>query len=1004
MEYLEKISTIYQSGKATEHSYRPALKEYLETLLKDITATNEPKRQKCGAPDYIITRHSRGSDIDIGYIEAKDIGIDLDKTEKDEQLSRYKESLDNLILTDYIDFRFFKEGSKVAEVKIARAEKGKLVFIPENIATLESLLKDFSAFQGQTISSAKTLAVMIARKAKLMQEVFSKALNSQEHNSLQEQLTAFRRILIHDMTSENFADVYAQTITYGLFTARLHSNNNQIFSRSEALHLIPLSNPFLRRLFQYVALELDEGVKWIVDAVCEVLRATDMHEVMQDFGKQSGRNDPIVHFYETFLAEYNPNLRKSRGVWYTPEPVVNFIIRAVDDCLKTYFNLPMGLADSSKIKIKIEAPQTSDKRTKSGKALLEKEVHRVQLLDVATGTGTFIAEVIKQIYNGYFLNQQGMWSGYVEEHLLPRLHGFEILMASYAMCHTKIELLLEETGYKPKNPLKQPRLGVYLTNSLEEAHPDAETLFASWLAAEANEASLIKRETPVMVALGNPPYSVSSQNKGEWINNLITDYKTNLNEKNINSLSDDYIKFIRHSEHYIEKNGSGIVAMITNNSFLDGIIHRQMRKHLLETFDTIYIYDLHGSSKKKETAPDGSQDQNVFDIQQGVSIGIFIKHKIGKKELAEVYHYDSYGKRAAKYNELWQKSLKETDFKKLDYSEPYYFFVPKDFGAIKKYNKGFGLEQLFIKQSMGTASGKDDYFVGSKQELINRFSGSDLIKKYLFRPFDEKYILYDKTLLQRARHDLFRHLVAKDNLAMAFTRQTDNPEKINSIITRDIVCRHAVSSQTYAAPLYLDIENTLDDKNREPNLEHKIVKQISKKLGLPFVSDHEDKKADGKTAFSPLDLLDYIYAVLHSPTYRETYKEFLKIDFPRIPYPENSEIFWQSIALGKEIRLLHLLESPVLNKFITSYPVTGDDIIDKIFYDNGKVYINKSQYFENIPEIAWNFYIGGYQPAQKWLKDRKGRTLNFDEIIHYQKIIVALSETDRIMKEIDRIL
>ncbi|MEI7669296.1 MAG: DNA methyltransferase, partial [Pseudomonadota bacterium] len=590
MDYLDKINIIYRSGKATEHSYRPALKEYVETLLSGITATNEPKRQKCGAPDYIITRHTRGNDIDIGYIEAKDIGVDLDKTEKDEQLTRYKESLDNLILTDYIDFRFFKDGKKVAEVKIARAEQGKIITLPENINTLEALLKDFAAFQGQTINSAKTLAVMMARKAKMMQEVFYKAVeNEQEHTGLKSQLDAFRKILIHDMTAEDFSDVYAQTITYGLFTARLHSEKSESFSRKEALDLIPLSNPFLRKLFQYVALELDEGVKWIVDAVCELLRVTDMHDIMQDFGKQSGRNDPIVHFYETFLAEYSFNLRKSRGVWYTPEPVVSFIIRAIDECLKIHFNLPMGLADTSKVKIKVDATQLSDNRTKSGKALIEKEVHKVQLLDVTTGTGTFISEVIKQIYNGYFQNQQGMWSGYVEEHLLPRLHGFEILMASYAMCHLKIDLLLQETGYKPKNDKRSPRLGVYLTNSLEEAHPEAETLFASWLSSEANEASLIKKETPVMVAMGNPPYNVSTQNKNEWIDNLISDYKKGLNEKNINPLSDDYIKFIRHAEHYIEKTGYGIIAMITNNSFLDGIIHRQMRKHLLETFDTIYI-------------------------------------------------------------------------------------------------------------------------------------------------------------------------------------------------------------------------------------------------------------------------------------------------------------------------------------------------------------------------------------------------------------------------------
>lgn len=461
VSYLNKINALYKAGNATEHSYRPALQDYLEKLLPGITATNEPKRQKCGAPDYIVTRHTRGNAIDIGYIEAKDVGKNLDEIENSEQLLRYRESLDNLILTDYLDFRFFREGKKVAQVRIGHALMGQVQPLPKNVELLETLLKDFAAFQGQTIKSAKNLAVLMARKAKLMQEVFCKAvIQEDEHTALKDQLTAFRDILIHDMDAAEFADVYAQTITYGLFTARLHDKTPGDFSRTEALNLIPMSNPFLRKLFQYVAVELDEGVAWIVDALCELLRATDMHDIMADFGKQTGRNDPVVHFYETFLAEYSPALRKSRGVWYTPEPVVNFIIRAVDDCLKTHFHLPTGLADTSKVKIKVET-QAFDKRTKTGKALVEKEVHKVQLLDVATGTGTFIAEVVKQIYNGHFQNQQGMWSDYVEQHLLPRLHGFEILMASYAMCHMKIELLLDETGYKPKDAKKPPRLGVY---------------------------------------------------------------------------------------------------------------------------------------------------------------------------------------------------------------------------------------------------------------------------------------------------------------------------------------------------------------------------------------------------------------------------------------------------------------------------------------------------------------------------------------------------------------
>jgi predicted helicase len=301
--------------------------------------------------------------------------------------------------------------------------------------------------------------------------------------------------------------------------------------------------------------------------------------------------------------------------------VVNFIVRAVDEILKTEFGLTQGLADTSKTTVKLQT-QNYDKRTKKYTETTE-EVHKVQILDPATGTGTFLAETIKHIHKK-FAGQKGLWSNYVENHLLPRLNGFELLMASYAMAHLQLDLLLTETGYKPT---KDQRFRVYLTNSLEEHHPDTSTLFANWLSSEANEANHIKRDNPVMVVMGNPPYSVSSSNKSEWIESLTADYKKDLNERNIQPLSDDYIKFIRFGQHFIDKTGEGILAYISNNSFIDGIIHRKMREELMKSFDKIYILDLHGNAKKKETMPDGSPDQNVFDIMQGVSINIFVKKK-----------------------------------------------------------------------------------------------------------------------------------------------------------------------------------------------------------------------------------------------------------------------------------------------------------------------------------------------------------------------------------------
>ncbi|MDP3009371.1 MAG: N-6 DNA methylase [Methylococcales bacterium] len=580
--YLDKISQRHQSGKATEHSYRGDLQNLLESLLPDIAITNEPTRIQCGAPDYILSRN----DLDIGWIEAKDIGKPLNSKEYKEQFDRYRAALDNLIITDYVQFDFYRSGEKVTSISLAKLDDKKIHALPENFAHFIDLIKDFANYTGQSINSASLLSKMMAAKARLLANVIENALNSDEENaansSLKDQLYAFKSVLLHEITAAEFADIYAQTIAYGLFAARLHDDTPNSFTRQQAAEKIPLSNPFLRKLFHYIAgLDLDARIVWIVDALADIFRAVNAIKIMKNFGNSTGQQDPIIHFYETFLAEYDPKLRKSRGVWYTPEPVVNFIVRAVDDILKTDFNLN-GLADTSKTTIEIDTPVIKGKGKNQTTSIEKrpKEVHQVQILDPATGTGTFLAAIVKHIYASEFETMQGAWSNYVEADLIPRLNGFEILMASYAMAHLKLDLLLTETGYIPK---KQPRFNIYLTNSLEKEHPDTGTLFtfARWLSDEANEANYIKRDTPVMVVMGNPPYSVSSSNKNDWILELISDYKKNLNEKNIQPLSDDYIKFIRYGSHFIEKNGAGILAYISNNSFIDGIIHRQMRKHLL---------------------------------------------------------------------------------------------------------------------------------------------------------------------------------------------------------------------------------------------------------------------------------------------------------------------------------------------------------------------------------------------------------------------------------------
>ncbi len=1046
--YLDTLNLRYKTGISREHTYRGDLQTLLMNILHDILVTNEPARVACGAPDYMLTR----KDVPVGYIEAKDIGVDLHAKILKEQFDRYKSGLSNLIFTDYLDFHFYKDGVFTTSIAIARIENGAIIPITANFEAFEGLIKNFALTISQTIKSPTKLAEMMAGKAKLMADIIEKSLDFDDENdsrsSLKNQMLSFKQMLIHDIDNKSFSDIYAQTIAYGMFAARYHDPTLPTFSRQEAATLIPKSNPFLRKLFQDIAgYDLDDRLVWIVDELVNIFLATDVAVIMRNFGKSTKQEDPVVHFYETFLAAYNPALRKARGVWYTPQPVVNFIVRAVDDILKTEFNLPQGLADTSKIKVKSKhiTKATTDQRSKLKEVEIEQEVHKVQILDPATGTGTFLAEVVRHIHKN-FEGQQGIWSNYVNQHLIPRLNGFELLMASYAMAHLKMDMLLTETGYKATT---DQRFRIFLTNSLEEAHPDAGTLFSSWLSDEADQANAIKRDTPVMVVMGNPPYSGISSNNGEWISKLIDDYKyvdgVHFNERK-HWLNDDYVKFIRYGQHFIEKNGSGILAFINPHGFLGNPTFRGMRWHLLKTYDKIYTIDLHGNSNIKETSPDGGPDVNVFDIQQGVCINIFVK--TGEKnevDLGKVFHFDLFGKREYKYDFLSERSLEDVDFIELKPEKPYLFFVPKNNVGNSSYQKGFSLNRMFLECNTGVQTGNEilltDFNLITLKNKLEQIQGEKIstswFSEYLQKPFDKRFMYFLKTINEnpfskieipksyRSRYSTSIHLKGKQNICLLFGR-SNKSDIIDHFFISDCFTEVKSAERTTGsifAPLYLypetNSQQTLDQTTkRTPNLNSEILKQIAENLGLKFINEKETTK----DTFAPIDILDYIYAVLHSPTYREKYKEFLKIDFPRVPYPDNQDTFWKLVKLGGELRQIHLLESPEVNKYITQYPIDGDNIVTKIkfeenyeiidgdtitlmdpVYPMGRVYINDTQYFQMVPEVAWNFYIGGYQPAQKWLKDRKGRELSFEDIIHYQKIVVALKRTDELMKEIDLI-
>jgi len=1050
-QYIAELNRIYKAGNATEHSYRLALQRLWDNITTGLTITNEPKRIACGAPDYIVTR----KEIPIGYIEAKDINTDLNSKANKPQFDRYKLSLNNLIITDYLTFQFFENGELITFVTIAKTSKNGIEADKTQFERFIALINLFVGYQGQGIQTSMQLSKAMAAKARLMANSLEKALDSNENtdgNSLYGQLTGFRKVLIPDISHKEFADMYAQTIAYGMFAAKLNDTSPNpseggeltppplgragegLFTRNKAAQFIPLSNPFLRKFFQYIAdYDLDERICWVVDDLADLFNYVDINAITKEFDKAD--HDPIIHFYETFLAEYDPALRKSRGVWYTPQSAVQFIVQIVDDILKQDFKLPQGLADTSKVKKKQNIEQ-NDGTIKEE----EKEYHRVQILDPATGTGTFLTEVVQNIYQR-FKKQQGMWQNYAHEHLIPRINGFEILMVSYAMAHLKLDMLLKQTGYKYYG---NERLPIFLTNSLEQAQGKAETLFVKWLSDEANDASRIKKDVPVMVVLGNPPYNVSTQNKNSWIDGLTVDYKKGLNEKKIN-LDDDYIKFIRYGQNYIQNNGDGILAYISNNSFIDGVTHRQMRKSLLETFDKIYIIDLHGNARKKETAPDGSKDENIFDIMQGVSINIFVKSKQKtKNKLAEVYHFSLYGKRNEKFSFLLNNNLQTVKWKELQPHTPYYFFVPKDFSLRDEYEKGINVAELFVQRVAGFETMGDNFIIANdKNVLVNRITKllnreynekelnetyslgknySNWIFKNLprvkfdaskfvqinYRLFDKRWTYYESLLIWRCRENVMKHLFLGENIGMIVKRGFDPSSSApifvsNSIIDRRMWSCPGMQGSESIFPLYLyhegDIENgvRMPDK-KTPNLDKKIINEISQRLGLQFT---EEKQKTKKT-FTPIDILDYIYAVLHSPTYREKYKEFLKIDFPRVPYPENAKQFWKMVELGGKLRRLHLLEDVEPQEGMADFPIAGSDEVEKPQYVGDKVYINDTQYFDNVPLTAWNFYIGGYQPAQKWLKDRKGLKLSYDNIVHYQKIIRVLVETGDVMEMIEK--
>lgn len=1086
--FIDEVKRIHEEGDATEHSYRPALKKLLESIRNDRVALNEPKASACGAPDFRIS--TKKLKLPICHLEAKDVNRDIRNfkgAEKD-QFNRYKEALPNLIYTNCCEWDFYRDGKRRLSVRIADFAMGIQPKSTQYKKLYDALLEAFVE-KPLAITSPKDLADRMAGMAKLAREVLLQALTEDEKRktNLIAQFRGLKKMLMHDLTIEQFADIYAQTVAYGMFAARLHDPTLKTFSRKKALDLLPKTNPFLRKLFSFIAAtDLDKRIKSVIDDLADIFRVCDVRQLLSSYGEDKG--DPFIHFYEDFLKAYNPKEKEIRGVFYTPEPVVEFIVRSVDEILQSEFGLKEGLADTEKTQFKFD---TGLRVGKKQKAVYETgEFHRVQILDPAAGTGTFLAEAVKQISAKVQKTNPGAWHSYVEENLIPRLHGFELLMAPYALCHMKLDLLLHESGFRPNQDPE--RLSVYLTNSLEgpgSGELDLLAFFDEWLAEEARGANEIKRKLPIMCIIGNPPYRGESKNKDPWIMDLTEAYKKEPNsaeplDEVTKWINNDYLKFIRAAEHMISRTGEGVLGFVTDHSYLDGATFRGMRWHLMSSFDKIYVLDLHGNAKRLEIPPSGQRNENVFDIQQGVAIIVAIKkkHEAGaSKSPARVFHADLWGSRKAKYTAL-KKLSTQGIWDELFPNQSGFFFVPRSQDELKSYNNGFPLTNLFFLYSTAIVTARDHFCISSnKSDIVNRLKdlrsdddietlrqkyslGNDVrdwsvagarkdvlegegkLSKIAYRPFDNRWTFYtgnSKGFHCMPRGSVMRHLINNDSLSLIVCRQQKGMLPFqHALVHCGIAESSLVSDKTSengsSFPLmlsfskeeisvsvdYLSGNITLAEAKgivkkstlqlllrcKEnwpeieggvfPNLDCAIVNEIASKIETDFVP-LEDNKAEGN--FSPLDILDYVYGVLHDPQYRTKYRDFLKSDFPRIPYPENSEAFWRFVEIGNNLRRLHLMEDNVIGETPYSFVDirvnnTGSDEVKKPQHDGAHVWINDDKRFENVPKEAWEFYIGGYQPAQKWLKDRKGRDLSSDDVFHYQKIIKILCETYRIME------
>lgn len=1009
-KYLGKIAATARQGDAREESYYSTLASFLTGFAnskgrRNIHVTSQPKKTDAGNPDFRIWD---GKQRIVGYVEAKTPDKNLDDVEKTEQVERYKTTFPNFMLTNFLEFRLFRNELMVAKVRIAdpvSIYSLKGTPFTKNEAQFEDLLEKFFAFSLPSITSAHQLAVELAKRTRFLRdEVVAEELREEEKNGLGKIIgffEAFRTYLIRGLTREQFADLYSQTITYGLFASRMRCEGD--FNRRLAVYDIPRSIGILREMFEFISLgDLPSQLEWIVDDISNVLANVDVKKIFSEYYRTKKGEDPVFHFYETFLAKYDPEERERRGVYYTPKPVVSYIVHSLDAILKEKFGLEDGLANEN-----------------------------VTILDPAAGTLTFIADAIKKAIETFTSKYgEGAKEGLIKEHIIKNFYAFELMIAPYAIGHVKISFLLEELGYK----LLDEDLKFHLTNTLELEDIEQTSLpgMAS-LAEESRKAGEVKKRIPIWVILGNPPYSGISANMGEWITGLIGDYRyvdgKPLGEKNPKWLQDDYVKFIRFAEWKINQVANGAIGYITNHSYLDNPTFRGMRQHLTNSFNEIYVLDLHGSALKREICPDGSKDENVFDIRQGVAISFFVRNKgTSSNNDCRIFHGQIWGLRDRKYEWLNSHDLRRTEWKEIHPHSPFYLFVPIEEKYAKLYNGFWKVTDIFPINCVGVVTSRDKFVVDFDEKVLKRrietFRNTSISDEFLknnfklrdksdwklsnvrnkvigdnewdkyftkiaYRPFDVRTVYYNPQLIERTRYNVMRHMLQK-NIGLLWTRPMSPRYKFSVFISDKIIDQCVVGNKTAGAGISYIAPLILHNRTKNTNLDARLIRLLKRFYEIEIEQE-------------PERILYYIYAIFYSNEFCEKYKEFLKIDFPRVPFTNDYVLFKKMAEFGKRLIDLHLVKSKELSSPTTKFQGEGDNVVLKPTYENERVYINKTQFFEGIDNDVWEYQIGGYQVLLKWLKDRKGQNLSLNDIKHYCKVATALERTIEIQGDIDRL-